>query len=81
MNTNQENPRSELKAKLSYRRGAIKRICEKSGFSRIYVHLVMRGERKCELIWKTALEVLKEMEAEEESLNQEIKEALTSLNG
>lgn len=80
MNTAKENPRAELKEKLSYRRGAIKRICEKSGFTRMYVHMVLRGERKSELIWRSALEVLKEMEAEEESLNQEIKEALTSLN-
>ena len=66
-----KNGLEELRTNLKKHRGSINRIIEKTGFSRTWVSLVLKGSRYHEHVILTAKEVLKEMR--EEAIEKERK--------
>ena len=65
------NGLEELRANLKEHRGSISRIIVKTGFSRTWVNLVLKGSRYHEHVILTAKEVLNEMR--EEAMEKERK--------
>lgn len=69
----------ELRAKMKEYRGSITRTANKGGWSTYWVYRVINGQSVSEDVISTALEVLKEMKAEQEKAKNKKSNKLQDL--